>query len=189
MASRAQPVRTGPAVAYEFGHLEFHHMPEHEGGPWWRLVHHGPEKSVDLCGGPAGPEMADQLRRISEALAPPPTFTCVLRWPPDALWSNTRTDRRSKTGVRQKYKFDCAALAKNDGVRKIKAQKVRVRLTFNAPNNRRDEANMPGAMKYAIDALAVVLGVDDKAFTLEYRRGPNRPGGAVGVEIWPEGKT
>ncbi len=191
MSGAAQPTRTGTTICYELGHMEFQHMPDHEGGPWWRLVQQHHSETHVIASGPVVEDMPAQLARIIDAISPPPIIDAILPWPNhESLWSNTRADRRTSESkqARDKFKDGCWKSLLAEGARKVAKEDAkrlyRVRITFHAPNNRRDEANMPGAMKYAIDTLADTMGVNDRQFTMEYRRGANVVGGGARFEVF-----
>ena len=109
-----------------------------------------------------------------------------LPWPPRSLSPNSRKDRRSATGDRQAYKLVCADAAKKGGYADLKFMHMHLRITFYPPDNRRrDLDNMLGSIKYGLDAIATVTGVDDYFWELTIRRGPATKGGLVSVEIGP----
>ena len=107
-----------------------------------------------------------------------------LPWPPRALSPNARTHWGTKARAVNRYRADCRYAAKAMGLRPVKADALRVHLTFHPPNgNRRDDDNLIASVKPGLDGLADVLGVDDGLWTLSHARGEPRKGGAVIVEI------
>lgn len=103
-----------------------------------------------------------------------------LPWPPKSLSPNSRKDRRHSTADRKAYKKACWALAKE-----AKLKGTHLTLTFHPPcGRRRDLDNMLSHCKYAIDGIALAMGVDDSEFSYTIHKGePDRPQGRVEVVV------
>jgi crossover junction endodeoxyribonuclease RusA len=108
-----------------------------------------------------------------------------LPWPPKQLSPNARCDRRAISGIRSKYRQDCAWIVKAFGLRYPPAP-LHLRITFLPPDDRRrDMDNMFAAIKSGIDGIADATGVDDSWYSYTLLRGDSLTGGAVLVEINP----
>lgn len=109
----------------------------------------------------------------------------ILPWPPSGLSPNARLHHMAKHKLRSAYRTDCAWQAKAQGARAIKADALRLRITFVPPDRRpRDLDNMLASIKSGLDGLADVLGVDDSKWSLEILRSA-QVGGMVRVEVLP----
>lgn len=109
----------------------------------------------------------------------------TLPWPHATLSPNARSRTWHKAARAKKaYRAECMWLAHSQGLRKIDAERVGVRIIFCPPNNlRRDDDNTIASFKSGRDGIAEVIGVDDGFWTVAYEFGPAEPGGAVRVEI------
>ena len=108
-----------------------------------------------------------------------------LPWPDKALSPNARSRTYHKHArVKKAYRTACGWAATAAGLRKISAERVRVRVTFNPPNaNRRDDDNTIASFKAGRDGVADVIGIDDGKWDVEYVFGQPVKGGAVVVEV------
>src|SRR5690606_27115060 len=93
----------------------------------------------------------------------------VLPWPDSRLMPNRKNGRHWGATA------DAKAQARGDGMKAAMASlrgnkvgfdgRIPLRVTFVAPNKRkRDLDNLLGAMKHALDGIAMYLGVDDSQF-------------------------
>ncbi len=107
----------------------------------------------------------------------------ILPWPPIILGPNKRSHWAKKAAAFKRYKADCH-IAMLPHRARLKGQ-TKFRITFRAPDHRRRDAdNCVGAIKAAIDALSIVVGVDDSKFEYAgFRVEGMTPGGAVVVEV------
>lgn len=107
----------------------------------------------------------------------------MLPWFPAILSPNKRSHWAKKAAAFKKYKADCH-IAMLPHRARLKGQ-TKFRITFRAPDHRRRDAdNCVGAIKAAIDALSIVVGVDDSKFEYAgFRVEGMTPGGAVVVEV------
>lgn len=97
----------------------------------------------------------------------------VLPWPPKTLSPNARSHWRRKAEAAKKYKGDCIALLRSQGLKSINAKTAIIGILFCPPDNRRrDPDNMIASFKYGIDAISHVTGIDDSKFFLTF----NPPG-------------
>lgn len=105
-------------------------------------------------------------------------YRVSLPWPPRGLSPNDRRHRLAVSGIRRKYRADCAWSTIAAGVRRLEASDLRVRITFYPPDARaRDTDNMLASIKSGLDGVADVIGIDDSRWTLVLARGaPERPG-------------
>lgn len=93
-----------------------------------------------------------------------------LPFPPWELAPNNRTDRRSLTKLRKSFREECAWRAKISNNKEKILQlsengSIPIVLLFYPPNgNRRDIDNCITAMKYGLDGVAKVWGIDDSIF-------------------------
>lgn len=111
-----------------------------------------------------------------------------LSWPPKELHSNSRAHYMAKARATRKYRAECAYVAMSEGwhLHKPVEGPFPLTLTFCPPDKRRrDQHNMPTAMKAGLDGLADALGVDDYNFRVTYAWGEPVKGGAVLVEVTP----
>jgi crossover junction endodeoxyribonuclease RusA len=85
--------------------------------------------------------------------------------------------------ARKEYKRACILQATVQGLKKIQAEKIRVKFSFHPPSKRRlDLDNCVARMKAGIDAIAFVAGVDDSKWLMEFEIAENT-GGFVEVLI------
>lgn len=107
---------------------------------------------------------------------------CVIElpFPPAKLSPNARCHWAQKARVFKAYKFQCFALLARH--RDQLQGRDSYELRFCPPDNRRrDLDNMLASSKAALDALALVSGVDDSKFNLTIAKGEPVKGGAVVV--------
>lgn len=99
-------------------------------------------------------------------------------FPPPKLSPNSRCHWAQKARVFKTYKAQCHALLSQH--RDTLRGRESFELRFLPPDrHRRDLDNMVAASKAAIDALALVTGVDDSRFRLTIAKGEPVKGGAV----------
>ena len=85
--------------------------------------------------------------------------------------------------AKKAYRAACGWTAKEQGARRIEADKLHVAVTFFPPDRRAyDQDNLIARMKSGFDGLADVLGVDDKHWSLSITRS-DEIGGFVRVEV------
>lgn len=107
----------------------------------------------------------------------------TLPWPPKELSPNARMHWSKLAKAKKAYRAACAWTAKEQGMRRIDAEKLHLALTFYPPSRRAyDLDNALARMKSGLDGLADVLGVDDKFWDLSIRRA-SEIGGMVKVEV------
>lgn len=111
----------------------------------------------------------------------------ALPWPPSELSPNSRIHWARKAKFAKGYKKVCWALAKQAGLRVDREGPVHVWLVFIPPDRRhRDHDNMIASVKYALDGVALALGIDDKRFVL-HSSVAAEIGGMVRVMVGQEG--
>jgi crossover junction endodeoxyribonuclease RusA len=107
-----------------------------------------------------------------------------LPYPPPALRPNASSPGswRKKSEAAKRYKADCLILCR--AARLHAPDATELRIEFRPPDRRRrDLDNMLASAKWAIDAIAETIGVDDSNFALTLRKGEPTKGGMVLVEI------
>lgn len=107
----------------------------------------------------------------------------IMPWPPTALSPNARQHYMALARAKKKYREVCAWQAKEQGARRIEADKLHLTLTFYPPTRRAfDLDNALARCKAMLDGLADVLGVDDKHWSLTIQKA-DAIGGFVQVEV------
>ena len=107
----------------------------------------------------------------------------TLPWPPKELSPNARQHWSALSRAKKAYRAACAWTAKEQGARRLDAEKLHLTLVFVPPNRRaHDLDNCLARMKSGLDGLADVLGVDDRHWKLEIDRS-DEIGGFVRVEV------
>lgn len=107
----------------------------------------------------------------------------TLPWPPADLSPNARQHWSKLARAKKAYRAACAWAAKEQGAKRIEAERLHVSLVFYPPSRRAfDLDNMLARMKSGLDGLADVLGVDDKHWSLSIARAETI-GGMVRVEV------
>jgi crossover junction endodeoxyribonuclease RusA len=91
-------------------------------------------------------------------------------WPPKELHPNARVHWAARSRKAKDYKECCYVLARRELIRLKRSdfgEKVNLDIKFYPPDRRRrDLDNCIASIKYAIDGIAMALGVDDSNFTL-----------------------
>lgn len=109
----------------------------------------------------------------------------TLPWPPAGLSPNARVHHMALAKAKKSYREVCAWTAKEQGARRIEADRLHLTLTFHPPKRYRfDLDGLLSRMKSGLDGLADVLGVDDYRWELTLRRS-EAIGGFVRVEVLP----
>lgn len=112
--------------------------------------------------------------------------TIELPWPPSALSPNSRGHWAIKARHAKKYRADSRVLCMAVGLRKMTAEALSLRVTFQPPDRRaRDLDNMLASIKAGLDGIADATGVDDSRWTLSLEKGDPIKGGAVVIEVTP----
>lgn len=107
----------------------------------------------------------------------------ILPWPSPSLSPNARLHWAKVAKVKRTYREACAMTARQQGARKLTADKLHLTLTFYAPTRRAfDLDNALARCKAGLDGLADVLGVDDSRWSLTIRKA-DTVGGFVRVEV------
>lgn len=110
-------------------------------------------------------------------------LTVMLPWPPKELSPNARQHWAVLARAKKTYREACAWTAKEQGARRIEADKLHLSLVFYPPSRRAyDLDNALARMKSGLDGLADVLGVDDKHWSLSIDRA-EQVGGYVKVRV------
>ena len=111
------------------------------------------------------------------------TLQLTLPWPPKELSPNARQHWSTLSRAKKAYRAACAWTAKEQGAKRIEAERLHLSITFVPPNRRaHDLDNCLARMKSGLDGLADVLGVDDRHWKLEIDRS-DEIGGFVRVEV------
>lgn len=111
------------------------------------------------------------------------TMTIVLPWPTKELSANSRVHWGTLAKAKKAYRDACAWQAKAQGAHAMKAERLKIEVTFFPPNrNRRDLDNCIASMKAGFDGLADVLGVDDSKWVMSFQMA-EQVGGMVKVLV------
>jgi crossover junction endodeoxyribonuclease RusA len=118
----------------------------------------------------------------------PDTQPIELPWPPSKLSPNgSRGSYFAHAAAARKYRGECLLELKVQSVRPLPSfweGPVMIELEFCSPTKRQcDLDNLLARTKHGIDALAEVLGVDDKRFEYTLRRGEPVKHGRVMVSV------
>ena len=110
-----------------------------------------------------------------------------LSWPPKELLSNSRAHYMVKARAAKKYRTEAAATAWAEGWHlQSFTGPIAMTVTFCPPDlRRRDQHNMPHAVKSALDGIQDALGIDDNNFRITWAWGEVVKGGAVRIEVRP----
>ena len=107
----------------------------------------------------------------------------TLPWPPKELSPNARMHWSALAKAKKAYRAACAWTAREQGARRIEAEKLHLALVFYPPNRRAfDLDNALASLKAGLDGLADVLGVDDSRWSLSIARA-DEIGGYVKVQV------
>lgn len=111
----------------------------------------------------------------------------VLPWPPRILNPNVSKHWSQHARAKARFRAACAFQARAQGVGRMQAQRLRVRLSFVMPDRRvRDDQNLIAAMKSGLDGLADVIGIDDSKWHVTHDPiSYDEIGGFVRVEVVP----
>ena len=114
-------------------------------------------------------------------MSEPLIFT--LPWPPSELSPNSRGHWSKLARAKKAYRAAVAWTAKEQGARRLEAQRLHLSLTFYPPSRRAfDLDGLLSRMKSGLDGLADVLGVDDKHWSLSISKA-DAVGGFVRVRV------
>jgi len=116
-------------------------------------------------------------------MTPEPIQRVTLPWPPRALHPNARVHWAPLSRTKGAYRFACATLAVQAGIRLPPDARPLVAITFYPPDRRRRDADgMLSAIKSGLDGLADTMGCDDSRWRLQLAVS-EEIGGMVKVEI------
>ena len=105
-------------------------------------------------------------------------------WPTSDLSPNARGHWAIKARAKKAYRTLCAWQAKAQGLTRMDAERLHMKITFVPPNRRaRDLDNMLASCKSGLDGLCDVLGVDDSKWSIEISKSEDRIGGFVEIEV------
>jgi crossover junction endodeoxyribonuclease RusA len=108
----------------------------------------------------------------------------ILPWPPTEVSPNSRAHWSIKARKNKQLKNDCWALTKQAGIKIDHDGQIPMHITFRPPSRiRHDMDNAIARIKYALDGVALALGVDDARFVLTPEMGEPVKGGAVVVRF------
>ena len=108
----------------------------------------------------------------------------ILPWPTKYLSPNASGYWAVKARAKKAYRTLCAWQAKSQGLTRLDAERLHLKITFVPPNRRaRDLDNMLASLKSGLDGLCDVLGVDDSKWSIEISKADDRIGGFVEIEI------
>ena len=108
----------------------------------------------------------------------------ILPWPTSDLSPNARGHWAIKARAKKAYRTACAAQARSQGLGRIYAEQLHLKITFVPPNRRaRDLDNLLASLKSGLDGLCDVLGVDDSKWSIEISKADDRIGGFVEIEV------
>lgn len=107
----------------------------------------------------------------------------TLPWPPRSLSPNARGSWQRKAGAVKDYRRSVAEAVWNAGIRPTDGAQL-LEIEFRPPSARWDDDNARASFKAGRDAIAEVLGVDDRIFnTIPKPFGEPIAGGAVLARI------
>ena len=105
-------------------------------------------------------------------------------WLTKDLSPNARGHWAVKAKAKKAYRTLCAWEAKSQGLGRIYAERLHLKITFVPPNRRaRDLDNLLASCKAGLDGLCDVLGVDDSKWSIEISKADDRVGGFVEIEV------
>lgn len=108
----------------------------------------------------------------------------MLPWPASELSPNARVHWSVRSRKAKRLKNECWALTKASGIKIKHDGVIDLHITFRpACRRRQDVDNMLARAKYALDGVALALGVDDSRFRLHLEVGEPVHGGAVVVRV------
>lgn len=111
------------------------------------------------------------------------TLNVVLPWPSPALSPNARVHHMALFRAKKAYRHACGMQAIAQGARAIKAERIKVHITFYRPDRRAyDKDNLIARFKAGQDGLADVLKVDDSRWDVTHEIAKDI-GGMVRVEV------
>lgn len=109
--------------------------------------------------------------------------TIVLPWPPQNLSPNARLHWAALAKSKKAYRAACGLQARAQGAQAMKAERLKLEVTFFPPSKRRiDLDNCVARMKSGFDGLADVLGVDDSKWDMSFTMA-EQVGGMVKVLV------
>jgi crossover junction endodeoxyribonuclease RusA len=93
----------------------------------------------------------------------------TLPWPPKELSPNARLHWAKLAGAKKAYRETCYFVARQQKLAKIEADRLDVHFVFYPPTRRRiDLDNCISRMKAGIDAMALIVGVDDSRWRMSF---------------------
>lgn len=108
----------------------------------------------------------------------------TLSWPTKDLSPNARGHWAIKARAKKAYRAACATQARSQGLTRLNAERLHLKITFVPPNRRaRDLDNMLASLKSGLDGLCDVLGVDDSKWSIEISKSDDRIGGFVEIDV------
>ena len=108
----------------------------------------------------------------------------ILPWPTKDLSPNARGHWAIKARDKKAYRALCAWETQSQGLGRIYAERLHLKITFVPPNRRaRDLDNLLASLKSGLDGLCDVLGVDDSKWSIEISKADDRIGGFVEIEV------
>ena len=114
----------------------------------------------------------------------PTSLKLKLPFPPKELSPNNRGHWAAHARAFKAYKALCIKECWAQHIKAFPIGNIHLDITFCPPDNRaRDSDNMLASFKAAQDAIAHVIGIDDRFFETTHRRGPKCNGGAVHVML------
>lgn len=112
------------------------------------------------------------------------SYLIILPFPPAKLTPHAKGNWKAKAALTKKYRKIYAEAAMAQGLRGMAAERIKAKITLHMPNRRRDYTNCIHCTKVLIDALADVVGVDDRQWKVDFCEGElARPNGRVVVEL------
>lgn len=108
----------------------------------------------------------------------------LLPWPTSDLSPNARGHWAIKARAKKAYRATCAAQARSQGLTRLNAERLHLKITFVPPNRRaRDLDNLLASCKAGLDGLCDVVGVDDSKWSMEISKADDRIGGFVEIVV------
>lgn len=108
----------------------------------------------------------------------------ILPWPTSDLSPNARGHWAIKARAKKAYRTLCAWEAQSQGLGRIYAERLHLKITFVPPNRRaRDLDNLLASCKAGLDGLCDVVGVDDSKWSIEISKADDRIGGFVEIVV------